>query len=333
MTGNQIIPTGDRELDNFPLSDFAFYRFKKSDNSIATHRTQVAHLERLTGLTGLWNEEAAWRDVSAAVIVAARDRLLAEGRAVASVNLFYAVMRIYAQLARDSGAIDEPQERAILRIGHITKREAANIDGRRDVQRIPGTRRPARERILTIGEQAALMQQPDTGAGKRDAVLLAALLLLGLRIGEAVTLDVADVDLAAGTLKVRRHKTAVDQTLDLTGSRYLIGGMRRLLAMPIHTPGGALLPLADTRQRLRPATRMAYETARKRVTHLAAVAGIPVFSPHDARATFATTALKTGNDRDRVKAAGGWASMDSVDRYLADASISNEGFVFPEELR
>ena len=37
-------------------------------------------------------------------------------------------------------------------------------------------------------------------------MLMTILLFLGLRIGEVVTLDVADVDLGAGTLRVTRHQ-------------------------------------------------------------------------------------------------------------------------------
>ena len=323
----------DSEWRPMLTSPFAMYRFRKAKATITAHRTQVNHLARLTGLTGLWDDEAAWRDVSAPLVTAAIQELLKEGRSIAGVNLFYASIRKYTQLAREAGMMDEAQERAILSVGSIPASEARNIDAKRGQTRIPGTRRPSKERILSIDEQLHLLQQPDSCVGRRDSVIMALLLLCGLRIGEVVTLDYADVDLASGLLRVRRHKTGTDQTLALGISRHLIGAFRRYLAMPIFAPGSALLLHGDAQQRLIPGTRIGYDLARRRVTKLARKAGIPDFSPHDARATWATMLARAGNSSMELKAAGGWKSITTAERYIADAAIANAGIKLPEELR
>ena len=57
MLQNPPALPSDSEWRPMLTSPFAMYRFRKAKATITAHRTQVNHLARLTGLTGLWDDE------------------------------------------------------------------------------------------------------------------------------------------------------------------------------------------------------------------------------------------------------------------------------------
>ncbi len=76
-------------------------------------------------------------------------------------------------------------------------------------------RRPAE--ILTEGEVLALIRAcfATAPSGVRNRALIAVLWRSGLRVGEALALELRDVDLEAGTLRVRHGKGDRSRTVGL----------------------------------------------------------------------------------------------------------------------
>lgn len=72
---------------------------------------------------------------------------------------------------------------------------------------------------LSEAQAARLMEAPrgDTNAGQRDRAILESLYGMGLRRGECVRLDVADLDLSAGTLLIRDGKGRKDRMVPVPG--------------------------------------------------------------------------------------------------------------------
>jgi integrase/recombinase XerD len=72
---------------------------------------------------------------------------------------------------------------------------------------------------ISEAQAARLMDAPmqATKTGKRDRAILETLYGVGLRRGECVRLDVADLDLAAGTLLVRDGKGRKDRMVPVPG--------------------------------------------------------------------------------------------------------------------
>ena len=134
-----------------------------------------------------------------------------------------------------------------------------------------------------------------TGAGPHLGAMALFMFLTGARVGEAVALQPADVDLPAATVKIRQTKVK--------------GNPERISHLPIPLVV-ALANLTPVNGRvfgyLKPANlRTAWRGAVKR-------AGIKHLSPHSCRHGFATGLLRAGVDVVTVAWLGGWKSVEQV---------------------
>jgi site-specific recombinase XerD len=181
------------------------------------------------------------------------------------------------------------------------------------VKAVKGTRLPA-GRALTAGEIRTLFRtcaEDPRPAGVRDAALLAVLYGAGVRRAEVVKLDAADFGADSGEVRVRSGKdnkdrityvqglgcTAVEVWMDVRGSE------AGPLFVPIHRSGRIHL------RRMR--EQSVYDILERR----AEAAGIPPFSPHDLRRTFAGDLLDAGADISTVQQLLGHASVTTTQRY------------------
>ena len=181
------------------------------------------------------------------------------------------------------------------------------------VKPVRGTRLPA-GRALGAGEIRTLFRacaEDRRPAGVRDAALLAVLYGAGVRRAEAVQLDLADFEPETGAVRVRSGKgnkqrmtyvqglgaLAVNVWIDLRGNE------AGPLFVPIHRSGRI------RRRRMR--EQSIYDILRRR----AGAAGIPPFSPHDLRRTFAGDLLDAGADISTVQQLLGHASVTTTQRY------------------
>ncbi len=183
---------------------------------------------------------------------------------------------------------------------------------------IPTPRTPARlPTPLAVDDCKTLLESVDeTGspADRRDRALLELLYGAGLRVGEAVGLDVRDVDLHRGEVRVlgkgRKERVvplpaATRQALDswLTGRRG-----RGLLAEPLFVSlrrGGAPRRLSgrDVRRVLRSRAQRA------------GLAG--AVHPHRLRHSYATHLLDMGADLREIQELLGHASLSTTEKYTA----------------
>jgi integrase/recombinase XerD len=151
---------------------------------------------------------------------------------------------------------------------------------------------------------------------RRDEAIVRLMLESGLRAGEVVALRVEDVDVAGGTLLVRRGKGGSGRLVPFSPQtaraldRYL--RLRRGHALA-YEPG---LWLGEHSSRL--AYDGLYRTLRKR----ARAAGIRRFSPHMLRHTAASRWLAAGGSEGGLMAIAGWRRRDMLDRYAAATRAS-----------
>ncbi len=174
--------------------------------------------------------------------------------------------------------------------------------------------------VLSLSQARQLMSAPHRFHGrwwwphveKRDHAILELLYGTGVRKGECVRLDVADIDLLQGQLLVRNGKGKKDrvvpiplravQTLDayLRDARPAFVKDRRVSALFTSWLG----------QRLKPVTLAAMLKRRAKAARL------PVsLSPHVLRHSCATHLLKGGADVRHVQEILGHAHLDSTMRY------------------
>jgi integrase/recombinase XerD len=162
-------------------------------------------------------------------------------------------------------------------------------------------------RALSKDEQERLLAALAAGEGwqaERDHALFALMLRTGIRLSSALGLDVEDVDLDRGEVRLRRVKGDREETVFL--SRGLIQHLQRFVADQRTGPlfasrhGGRL----STRQAQR---RLAVWLARAGVTRVA--------SPHSLRHGFATELYRRTGDLLLVKEALGHRSVTSTLAY------------------
>ena len=166
---------------------------------------------------------------------------------------------------------------------------------------------------LTVGEVAAVIDAPPPGspAGVRDRAILELLYGAGLRVSELTGLDVDDVDLEEGAVRVlgkgskerdvpigRMARDAVGAYLRT--SRPALATARSRGALFLNTRGGRL-----TRQ----------SCARLLAEHARAAGVRRTVTPHDLRHSFATHLLEGGADVRVVQELLGHASVATTQIY------------------
>ena len=172
---------------------------------------------------------------------------------------------------------------------------------------------------LTVQEVAAIVEAPRTEepAGLRDRAILELLYGAGLRVSELTGLDVDDLDLDEGAVRVlgkgskerevpigRMARDAIDAYL--TRARPMLASARSRAALFLNARGGRL-----TRQ----------SCARLLDTHARAAGIRRRVTPHDLRHSFATHLLEGGADVRVVQELLGHASVATTQIYTL---VTNE---------
>jgi integrase/recombinase XerC len=186
---------------------------------------------------------------------------------------------------------------------------------------IPAPRTPKRlPRPLAVDDCVSLMEGPESAAAPdekllRDRALVELLYGAGLRVGEVASLDVRDLDLHRGDVRVL-GKGGVERVVPVPAearaalSAYL--AVRRapgLLAKPLFT---ALRPRRDGPRRL------GVRDIRRILKARALRAGIRErVHPHRLRHSYATHLLDMGADLREIQELLGHASLSTTEKYTA----------------
>jgi len=177
--------------------------------------------------------------------------------------------------------------------------------------------------VLTELEVAALLGAADTD---RDRALLAVLMGAGLRVGEAVGLDVSDLieDASGGAaLYVRQGKGRKDRTVPIQPE--VTATLRRYLAATGRTMGapGPMFRAHDRAARKLPRDRLTARAVGFVVARCTERAGIDAkrVTPHSLRHTYAMRALTAGAQLLAVSKLLGHASVTTTQRYVDHLSL------------
>jgi len=171
--------------------------------------------------------------------------------------------------------------------------------------------------FLTPEQAVALVEAPVrpksgrqvTALGLRDAALLEVLYGCGLRVSEAVKLDLADLELTGDTeLRVRRGKGGKDRLVPL-GQKAVDAVLAWLPARLTLAPVDAAL-FVNAR-----GGRVTDRSVRRFVDQRALEGDVPDTHPHALRHSFATHLLSSGADLPSIQELLGHASLKTTARY------------------
>lgn len=177
----------------------------------------------------------------------------------------------------------------------------------------------------TIGDDdvrllLAHCQSRETPEGMRDYAMLRLLSATGMRVGELVTLDVADVELAAGRVRVvgrgnRERSLPLDESTTASIRVYL-DQARPFLTR--NAPGQAALIVNQRGQRL---TRQGFWLIMKSLVRDAGLP--PAITPHMLRHSYATHRIGEGLDLEELRQLLGHASIATTQIYTQVAGQSS----------
>ncbi|MFH1028434.1 MAG: tyrosine recombinase XerC [Pseudomonadota bacterium] len=191
--------------------------------------------------------------------------------------------------------------RFLLRRGMITKNPAELIATPKKEQRLPFH--------LDIDQATSLMEAPDEEQqhARRDRAILELLYSSGLRVSELTGLNIGEIDLMAGMVRVM-GKGGKERIVPV-GSRAL-EALQAYLDERSDPQNGAALFLNTRGQRInrRSVTRIVD-------AHVLRIAAFKRISPHTLRHTFATHLLEGGADLRAIQELLGHASLSTTQKY------------------
>ncbi len=319
-------------------SAFNEYRARLSDNTLRRHDAGLSVFARYLELFGMTHDAAAlatvpaaWTGITHGLLKTFIDWMLNEGYAVSTVNDRLSVVKTYARLAFKAGIIDATEHVHIQDLKGYAAREMKHIDTARESSSVPtrkGAKKAAATRISADSAKLLKRDHADNPQGRRDALLMALLLDMGLRVGEVALLTVSAIDLKGGTLKFYRPKVDKMQEHKLSPDT--------LKAARAYLKGDA--PLSASAPLLRSSLKggqlshdgMSERAITKRVKALGESVGIEGLSAHDCRHYWATAAAKYVN-LFQLQEAGGWTNLTTPRRYVEQSAIANDGFTWDEE--
>jgi len=317
---------------------FADYHTNCAQNTRVAQRdtlrlfsTYLAHLGVVRTPEDLYHDAEAWRGLSKGLVLTFRTWLLEQGYAIGTLNQRLSILRQYARLAHQAGAIaDEPYE-LLMTVKGYSQKTGRNLDSERTRagKRTRKSTKKATPTAVTTSQALQLKMQTthptrarrcrqDQAICQRDQLLIGLFIEHALRVSEVVGLDIQHIDLEAGTLTLYREKTAESQVHQLKK----------------HTRLAAQEYLAHLQQQGRTSGPLFVGYQGKRITRyglydrvrlLGEQLGIDHLSPHDLRHYWTYDALGHGTPIDQVQSGGNWKSPTMVLTYAQRRGIANEG--------
>jgi integrase/recombinase XerD len=275
------------------LLDFLTVERGLSRNTLEAYRRDLARYVRYLEKRGITDATAVDEATVARFVASLSGSEYAEGkryRASSVARAFAAVRSLHGFLLREGDAVVDPSE------GVVRPKVPKNLP-----------------RPLSVSEVEAILSAPPDGdvAGLRDRAILETLYGAGLRVSELVALDVDDVDLDEGSVRVMgkgsKERVVPVGTLAgqavaayLTRARPVLAGSVSGPALFLNQRGGRLTRQGATQILKRAARRAGVE---KRVT------------PHTFRHSFATHLLEGGADVRVVQELLGHATLSTTQIY------------------
>ncbi len=177
--------------------------------------------------------------------------------------------------------------------------------------------------ILSVGEVEQLLEQPNTGdlKGQRDKAMLEVLYATGIRVTELISLDLSDVNLNAGHIKVKKKNKERIIPLGNTTLRFLREYVENVRPLLIKTEEEPSLFINANGQKM---TRQGFWKILKQYKEQAKID--KELTPHTIRHSFAVHMLQNGAEIKTVQELLGHTDVASTLMYthVADMKLRDE---------
>jgi len=308
---------------------FNDYQTRKSSNTLRAQRSDLATFAGYlceAGITecptgdDLQNDPDAWQGVTWGLVSGFVQWMQPKGFAVASINRKLMSVKVYAGLAAKAGILDPHENTLIHAVATFAHKEVNRVNEKRTV-----TRQSTKKEInvsITPAQAKELKLQPSGPQGRRDAVIMCLLLDHGLRVGELARLTVNNINMARGELVFFRDKVQKTQRHAMTPDT------KRALASWFNTgdvPAMGSLLRKSIKGGALGGAGMGEHSINIRVGELGERIGKENLGPHDCRHFWATNAIQRGTDPFALMQAGGWTSMQTVQKYVDENVVANAG--------
>lgn len=198
--------------------------------------------------------------------------------------------------------------RWLLRAGHIAIDPTANLESVRLTRPVP--------HALSEKDVEKLLSAPEQDlVGIRDKAMLELAYASGLRVSELVSLDIGQIDLRRGLIRIvgKGNKERIVPTGEVA-IHYIEQYLRHVRAAWQNTQSGSALFLN------RRGGRISRQAFWYRIKHYARLCGLPdTLSPHDLRHAFATHLLNHGADLRSLQVLLGHSDLSTTQIYTAVA--------------
>jgi integrase len=285
------------------------------DETIRRQKTDLLTFARFlasinTQAGDFYNDLSAWQGIRAGLIEAFIEWQKLQGYSIGTINVRLATLKAYCHLADEVGILDIDTHTHIQGVKGIQRKQARNIDARREISRVGYKKAQAVEIPI---ELLYKLKHPATGfLAKRDALLMCLLLDHGLRVGEVAILKKSHISITNRLLTFDRPKVSKDDQLHLLTDDTYAAALAYLPTIPDNQAS-----LFD----------LAVSSIQERVRMLGRAVGIPNLSPHDCRHSNADRAARSGATLDALMQAGGWSNYQTPLGYLKRRAISNDGII------
>lgn len=311
-------------------------------NDLESFSTYLANAGIQRSAEDLYNDAEAWHGMQHGILRGFVRWLSDAGYSTGTINVRLATIRQYCKLAgpepEGANVINADDLAAILTVKGYNDKKARNLDQDRETNGVATRRghKKAQATQLSTGQalqlkktttrpEKPLSRQHDHLIAARDALLVGLLIEHALRCSEVVLLDIEDIDLVAGTVKIYRPKTNDHNTHRMKLHTRLAAEAYQTQLQQIE--GRTTGPLFTGYGQARISTR----TVNARIATLGQLLGVKKLSPHDLRHFWAFDAFRNGTPIDRVQAGGGWKTVEMPMRYARRSGIDNEGVNITEE--
>ena len=298
---------------------FLNYIMRKAANTQTRHKKELRNFSSFLAEIGYTNDGMTnpqeWSGMTFGLIEGYQRFMLKNGYSVNSTNQTIYIIKAYAGLAGKAGYIPFDEMARIKEVKGFKTGEAVHIDQQRKAQgaatRISTKKQTARN-LSSLQVERLKHEHPDTLKGKRDALIFALFLDMGLRESELLSLTKESFDMDTKTLHWHREKTN--------------NNGHEQMSQDVMTAAAAYFKAHETtgeKALLLSVNKWGHVTGNLTMRGLVSIVkaagetvGIDNLSPHDLRHSMALRAYKAGIPLKSIQRRLGHSSVKTTERYI-----------------